>query len=87
MGGGEMIETVTFEKSTYAGIPNKFEAGTPDIAWVVGLGAAIREVSEVVVATGKILGGIGILENAYHLVLFVFKSAASQAVCGSGALA
>lgn len=40
-GGGDMIRTVTFEKSTYAGLPHKFEAGTPAIADVVGLGAAI----------------------------------------------
>jgi cysteine desulfurase/selenocysteine lyase len=40
-GGGDMIESVTFEKTTYASIPNKFEAGTPDIAGAVGLGAAI----------------------------------------------
>lgn len=40
-GGGDMIKTVTFEKSTYAGLPYKFEAGTPAIADVVGLGAAI----------------------------------------------
>jgi cysteine desulfurase/selenocysteine lyase len=40
-GGGDMIESVTFEKTTYAGLPNKFEAGTPNIAGVVGLGAAI----------------------------------------------
>jgi len=40
-GGGDMIESVTFEKTTYAQLPNKFEAGTPDIAGVVGLGAAI----------------------------------------------
>jgi cysteine desulfurase/selenocysteine lyase len=40
-GGGDMIRTVSFETSTYADLPNKFEAGTPDIAGVVGLGAAI----------------------------------------------
>ncbi|MDD5229406.1 MAG: cysteine desulfurase [Methylococcales bacterium] len=40
-GGGDMIRTVTFEKSTYAGLPHKFEAGTPSIAEVIGLGAAI----------------------------------------------
>ena len=40
-GGGDMIETVSFEKTTYAPVPSKFEAGTPDIAGVVGLGAAI----------------------------------------------
>jgi cysteine desulfurase/selenocysteine lyase len=41
MGGGDMIRTVTFEKTTYAGLPNKFEAGTPAIASNIGLGAAI----------------------------------------------
>lgn len=40
-GGGDMIRTVTFEKSTYAGLPHKFEAGTPSIAEVIGLDAAI----------------------------------------------
>ncbi len=40
-GGGDMIRTVTFEKSTYAGLPHKFEAGTPSIAEVIGLGSAI----------------------------------------------
>jgi cysteine desulfurase/selenocysteine lyase len=40
-GGGEMIETVTFEKTTYAPIPYRFEAGTPHIAGPVGLAAAI----------------------------------------------
>jgi cysteine desulfurase/selenocysteine lyase len=40
-GGGDMIESVTFEKTTYAGLPNKFEAGTPDISGAVGLAAAI----------------------------------------------
>jgi cysteine desulfurase/selenocysteine lyase len=39
--GGEMIETVTFEKSTFKTAPHRFEAGTPDIAGVIGLGAAI----------------------------------------------
>jgi cysteine desulfurase/selenocysteine lyase len=41
-GGGDMIEQVTFEKTTYAQIPNKFEAGTPHIAGAVGLAAAIE---------------------------------------------
>lgn len=40
-GGGDMIESVSFEKTTYAGLPNKFEAGTPHIAGVIGLHAAI----------------------------------------------
>ena len=40
-GGGAMIRTVTFEKTTYEDIPHRFEAGTPDIAGVAGLGAAM----------------------------------------------
>ena len=40
-GGGDMIKTVTFEKTTYAEPPTKFEAGTPAIASQIGLGAAI----------------------------------------------
>ena len=40
-GGGSMIRSVTFEKTTYAGIPEKFEAGTPAIASQIGLGASI----------------------------------------------
>jgi cysteine desulfurase/selenocysteine lyase len=40
-GGGDMISSVTFEKTTYNQLPYKFEAGTPNIAGVVGMGAAI----------------------------------------------
>jgi cysteine desulfurase / selenocysteine lyase len=40
-GGGDMIESVTFERSTWAEVPAKFEAGTPMIAQVIGLGAAV----------------------------------------------
>lgn len=40
-GGGEMINTVTFEKTTYAGLPHKFEAGTPNICGGIAFGAAI----------------------------------------------
>ena len=40
-GGGDMIKTVTFEKTTYAELPNKMEAGTPAIASQIGLGAAL----------------------------------------------
>lgn len=40
-GGGEMIATVTFEKTTYAGLPHKFEAGTPNIAGGIVLGVAV----------------------------------------------
>ena len=40
-GGGDMIASVTFEKTTYNALPYKFEAGTPNIAGVVGFGAAV----------------------------------------------
>ena len=40
-GGGEMISEVTFEKTTYADLPHKFEAGTPNIAGVIGFGVAL----------------------------------------------
>jgi len=46
LGGGGMIETVTFEKTTYAAVPEKFEAGTPDIGGVAGFGAALDYVSD-----------------------------------------
>ena len=45
-GGGSMIRTVSFEETTYAEIPAKFEPGTPNIAGVVGLGAAIEYLEE-----------------------------------------
>ncbi len=54
-GGGEMIRYVTFEKTEYADLPCKFEAGTPNIAGAVGLGAAIDYVS-----------GIGLTAIAAH---------------------
>jgi cysteine desulfurase / selenocysteine lyase len=41
LGGGDMISSVTFEKSTWNTVPHKFEAGTPDIAGAIGLGVAI----------------------------------------------
>ncbi|MGI9530691.1 aminotransferase class V-fold PLP-dependent enzyme [Lutimonas sp.] len=40
-GGGEMIREVSFEKTTYADLPHKFEAGTPNIAGVIGFGVAL----------------------------------------------
>ncbi len=46
LGGGDMIHTVSFEESTYAPAPQRFEAGTPNIAGVVGLHAAIRYVQQ-----------------------------------------
>ena len=50
-GGGEMISSVTFEKTIYNKVPHKFEAGTPDIAGVIGLGAAIDYVNGLGIAT------------------------------------
>jgi len=50
-GGGDMIASVTFEKTTYNKIPHKFEAGTPDIAGVIGLGAAIDYVQAIGLAS------------------------------------
>jgi len=46
MGGGDMISKVTFEETTYNELPHKFEAGTPDIAGAIGLGAAIEYVEK-----------------------------------------
>lgn len=46
-GGGDMIETVTFEKTTYNVLPLKFEAGTPLIAEVMGLGAALEYLQKI----------------------------------------
>jgi cysteine desulfurase/selenocysteine lyase len=46
-GGGDMIRSVTFEKTTYNDLPYKFEAGTPNMAGVVGLGAAIDYLNEI----------------------------------------
>jgi cysteine desulfurase/selenocysteine lyase len=54
-GGGEMISSVTFEKTIYNKVPHKFEAGTPDIAGVIGLGAAIAYI-----------GGVGINAIGEH---------------------
>src|ERR671919_2685805 len=54
-GGGDMIRSVTFEKTTFADLPNKFEAGTPAIASQIGLGAAI-----------DYLNGIGREQAAVH---------------------
>jgi len=56
-GGGDMIASVTFEKTIYNKLPYKFEAGTPDIAGVIGLGAALQYVS------GLGIENIGAYEN------------------------
>ena len=71
-GGGDMILSVTFEKTTYNRLPYKFEAGTPDIAGVIGLGAALEYV-----------GGLGI-ENigAYEHELLDYATAAVSSIPG-----
>jgi len=71
-GGGEMIRMVTFEKTTFADPPHKFEAGTPNIAGFIGLGAALDYVD----AVGR--------ENiaAYEHDLLVYATAAMKAVPG-----
>jgi cysteine desulfurase/selenocysteine lyase len=56
-GGGDMISSVTFEKTTYNKLPHKFEAGTPDMAGVAGLKAAIEYMNGI---------GIGIAKIAAH---------------------
>lgn len=58
-GGGDMIRTVSFEGTTYADIPAKFEAGTPNIAGVIGLGKAvewIEDLGESEIVNGKSKG-------------------------------
>ena len=46
MGGGDMIDVVTFEKTTYNNLPHKLEAGTPSIASVIGLGKAVDYINQ-----------------------------------------
>jgi cysteine desulfurase / selenocysteine lyase len=71
-GGGDMIRSVTFEKTTYAPLPHKFEAGTPDIAAMVGLGAAVDYVSAI---------GFAALE-AHEQDVLAYGTAALQAIPG-----
>lgn len=54
-GGGDMIRSVTFDKTTYNQLPYKFEAGTPDVAGAIGLGAAVNY-----------LNGLGVENVASH---------------------
>ncbi|PZF71923.1 aminotransferase class V-fold PLP-dependent enzyme [Taibaiella soli] len=56
-GGGDMIKTVTFEKTVYNELPFKFEAGTPDISGAIGLGAAVDYINQT---------GIRNIETAEH---------------------
>jgi cysteine desulfurase/selenocysteine lyase len=71
-GGGDMIKSVTFEKTTYNDLPYKFEAGTPNIAGAVGLAAALEYVS-----------AIGMERIAAHeAALLAYGTAALAAVPG-----
>jgi cysteine desulfurase / selenocysteine lyase len=71
-GGGDMIRSVTFEKTIYAPIPHKFEAGTPHIEGGIGLGAAI-----------EYLEGIGMeVINAYEQELLAYAMIAVRAIPG-----
>jgi len=71
-GGGDMILNVTFEKTTYNRLPYKFEAGTPDIAGVIGLGAALEYVE-----------GLGIEKiGAYEHELLDYATAAVSKIPG-----
>ena len=47
MGGGEMISDVTFDETTYADLPHKFEAGTPNISGVIAFGVAIDYMNKI----------------------------------------
>jgi len=71
-GGGDMISSVTFEKTTYNEVPHKFEAGTPHIAGAIGLGAAVDFISEV--------GFASIIAHERHLL--DYATAALAAVPG-----
>ena len=68
-GGGDMIRTVTFEKTTYNDLPYKFEAGTPDIAGGIGLGAAVDYVTRL---------GIDKIEAYEHELLLYATEALEQ---------
>jgi len=71
-GGGDMIASVTFEKTTYNALPYKFEAGTPHIAGVIGLGVAL-----------DYLSGLGLDRVvAYERELLAYGTAALRAVPG-----
>ena len=72
MGGGDMIASVTFEKSTWNVLPYKFEAGTPHISGAVGLGAAVRFLRRV---------GFAWI-TAHEAALLGYATAAVQAVPG-----
>ena len=72
-GGGDMIDKVTFENTTYAGLPSKYEAGTPNIVGAIGLGSALNWMQEIGMnniydhSKNVINEGISILKNVKGL--------------------
>ena len=67
MSGGDMIETVTMEKSTFASGPQKFEAGTPKIAEAIGFAAAGKKIqAEGIYCNPKFSFGIGGCWKRHH---------------------
>ncbi len=71
-GGGDMIRSVSFERTTYADIPMRFEAGTPNISGVVGLGAALDYLSSLDAAAAA----------AHETHLLESATAALSEICG-----
>lgn len=73
MGGGDMIKSVTFDQTLYNDLPNKFEAGTPNIAGAIGMGAAIDflkrvDINRVTQYENKLLAyGTSLLNEIPHL--------------------
>jgi len=69
-GGGDMIHTVSFEGTTYADIPFKFEAGTPNIAGVIGLGAVVEYLTDLgrAVSNTKDAGRRPLLASAFEAI-------------------
>ncbi len=65
LAGGDMIRTVTFEKTTWNDVPYKFEAGTPAVAEAVGLGAAVDYLTNI--------GMENILAHEHHIVRYAFE--------------
>ncbi len=66
LGGGEMIETVTMQRSTYAGLPHKYEAGTPPIAEAAALGAAVDYLTN--------LGIDAVAEHEQHVTAYALDA-------------
>jgi cysteine desulfurase / selenocysteine lyase len=65
-GGGDMIRSVTFEKTLYNQLPYKFEAGTPDVAGAIGLAAAINYLNG--------LGIVNIADHEHHLLSYATEA-------------